>query len=69
MTCDLERRRKHGCWWLFATLALAVACTPETPSPEQAPAPPTGETGNGQAIDLIIEGDYVVTMDSEATVI
>ena len=69
MTCDFERRRKHGCWWLFATLALAVACTPETPSPEQAPAPPTSETGNGQAIDLIIEGDYVVTMDSEATVI
>jgi 5-methylthioadenosine/S-adenosylhomocysteine deaminase len=53
---------------LFACLQIA-ACTPAEPPPrgEVSFAPPAAE--DAEVIDLIIEGDYVVTMDDEGTVI
>ena len=53
---------------LFVWLHLA-ACTPaETPAAgEESPKTPAAE--NDDAIDLIIEGDYVVTMDDDGNVI
>ena len=45
---------------LFSALALFLAaCSPAEPPPEAA----------ADAIDLIVPGDYVVTMDPELTVI
>jgi len=53
---------------LISLLALA-ACTPaETPSPAVESIAPSVTDGR-DAIDLIIEGDYIVTMDDEGNVV
>ena len=49
---------------LFAILGL-ISCQPESAS-EQPPTAASAETG--ERIDLIVAGDYVVTMDKAATV-
>jgi len=56
------------CLLLFVCLQL-VACTPadSPPDSEETPAAPVAADPN--AIDLIIEGDYVVTMDDGGNVI
>ncbi len=51
-------RGNFGCpFFLLATLSLCAACQPAT------------ETSSGDAIDLIVRGDYVVTMDADNSVI
>ena len=54
--------------FLFALLVM-VSCTPADPpaTVEESLTAPVAE--NGDAIDLIIEGDYLVTMDDDANVI
>jgi 5-methylthioadenosine/S-adenosylhomocysteine deaminase len=55
---------KHlACLTLIPLLALA-ACTPG-----DEPGSPTAVADTGDAIDLIIEGDYIVTMDDDGNVI
>ncbi len=50
-------------------LAFVTACSPpESAAPAQSTATPATE-GNADSIDLIIAGDYVVTMDREGNVI
>ncbi len=56
--------------FLFLIVCLHLtACTPaDSPSgSEETPTPPVAE--DDDAIDLIIEGDYVVTMDDDGNVI
>ena len=53
------------CFLIVFFLIGATACQPETTSEHAAPAV---DTSSGQQIDLIVAGDYVVTMDDAATV-
>ena len=53
------------CFLIVFFLIGATACQPETTSEHAAPAV---DTSSGQQIDLIVAGDYVVTMDDDATV-
>ncbi len=62
------KTRNLVCLPLIACLQV-IACTPaEPPADPGAPATSAAVTDPG-AIDLIIEGDYVVTMDDDGTVI
>ncbi len=56
---------------LFCTLLIGLACActpPETPREPPAETPQAAEASD-DAIDLIIEGDYIVTMDEAGTVV
>jgi len=53
-------------FFCFLLLALVSACSQSEP-PAEAPMPEA--TVDEDAIDLIIEGDYVVTMDASGTVV
>ena len=50
----------------ISVLALVAACSPAQPPAAEVPAPATAES---DAIDLIIAGEYVVTMDRDGNVI
>ncbi len=54
---------------ILISLLVLTACTPaEPPSPAiESAAPPATDSRN--AVDLIIEGDYIVTMDDDGNVI
>ena len=52
----------------LVTLTVLAACSGESPAPADAPRAETGN-GNDDRIDLIIAGDYIVTMDPADTVI
>jgi 5-methylthioadenosine/S-adenosylhomocysteine deaminase len=56
------------CLLLFVCLHL-VACTPADSPPDSAETPAARVAADPDAIDLIIEGDYVVTMDDDGNVI
>ncbi len=51
------------CFYLFFILIIAAACGPKT-----ADGPPAPAEDDGDRIDLIVTGDYVVTMDPSATI-
>lgn len=54
---------------IICFLTLVAACSPaEPPATSAVPAPATAEA-DSNAIDLIIAGDYVVTMDADGNVI
>ena len=52
----------------ISVLALVAACSPAEPPTAEVPAPATAES-ESDAIDLIIAGEYVVTMDRDGNVI
>ena len=56
------------CLLLFVCLHL-VACTPADSPPDSEETPAAPVAADPDAIDLIIEGDYVVTMDDDGNVI
>jgi 5-methylthioadenosine/S-adenosylhomocysteine deaminase len=56
------------CSFIIACLHIA-ACTPADSPPGYEQSPSTQTPGDDDAIDLIIEGDYVVTMDDNDNVI
>ena len=56
------------CLFLFVCLHL-VACTPADSPPDSEETPAAPVAADPDAIDLIIEGDYVVTMDDDGNVI
>ena len=56
------------CLLQFVCLHL-VACTPADSPPDSAETPAARVAADPDAIDLIIEGDYVVTMDDDGNVI
>jgi 5-methylthioadenosine/S-adenosylhomocysteine deaminase len=56
------------CLLLFVCLYL-VACTPADSPPDSEETPAAPVAADPDAIDLIIEGDYVVTMDDDGNVI
>ena len=68
----IKRHPENDLRLFFGTccLALIAACTPAEPPADAttAPAAITGEA-DPNAIDLIIAGDYVVTMDAEGSII
>jgi 5-methylthioadenosine/S-adenosylhomocysteine deaminase len=55
------------------TLAALAACSPPSPEPDPEPAAEpqaaAQEPGDGTAIDLIVAGAYIVTMDEQISVI
>ena len=52
------------------TVATLAACSPPSPQPgAESAEPPAPAAGNGDAIDLIVQGDYIVTMDDRLSVI
>jgi len=56
--------------FLFLSVCLhLVACTPADSPPDSAETPAARVAADPDAIDLIIEGDYVVTMDDDGNVI
>ena len=56
--------------FLFLSVCLhLVACTPADSPPDSAATPAARVSADPDAIDLIIEGDYVVTMDDDGNVI
>ena len=63
MTNNVRTVRPVRLFLIIATLTFAVACTPATPPVAESPSV------DPDAIDLIIEGAYVVTMDDAATVV
>ena len=56
--------------FLFLSVCLHLAaCTPADSPPDSAETPAARVAADPDAIDLIIEGDYVVTMDDDGNVI
>jgi 5-methylthioadenosine/S-adenosylhomocysteine deaminase len=54
--------------WL--TVATLAACSPPSSQPgAESPEPQAPAAGNGDVIDLIVQGDYIVTMDDRLSVI
>ena len=56
------------CLFLIACLHIA-ACSPVDSPPDSEQTPATQMSEDANAIDLIIEGDYLITMDDDGRVI
>ncbi len=64
----ITNNKNRICVFLIACLHIAACTSADSPSGDEKSAS-TQTPGNDDAIDLIIEGDYVVTMDDDSSVI